>query len=99
LTLPIISDLFSSEKRSNIIAIIYLAVPFGTGLSFVLDSKISEAFGEWQWALRMTPPLSIVGALCIAFLVQEPERGGFDGKVSKEESTNIFNEMVYLIKK
>jgi MFS transporter, Spinster family, sphingosine-1-phosphate transporter len=95
----IIGDLFSSEKRSNILTVFYLAIPFGTGLSFVLGSKISEAFGEWQWALLMTPPLSIVGALCIIFLVQEPERGGFEGKILNENRTNIFNEIVHLFKK
>ncbi len=95
----IIGDLFASKKRSNILTIYYLAIPFGIGLSFILGSKLSEAFGGWQWALRMTPPLSLVGALFIAFLVQEPERGSADGIILNANRTNILNEIIYLIKK
>ena len=95
----IIGDLFASEKRSNILTSFYLAIPFGTGLSFVLGSMLSEAFGGWQWALLMTSPLSIMGALCIILLVQEPERGSVDAKILNANRTNIFNEIVYLIKK
>ena len=102
LAASIIGDLFTNnEKRSKILAIFYLAIPIGSGLSFVLSSKVSELFGDWRWALRMTPLLSLICVILLTFLVKEPQRSSafVSGKISSQKNSSLFKDILFLIKK
>ena len=65
----IISDLFVKDKRSTVLAIFYFAIPVGSGMGYIVGANVAKAFGDWAWALRVTPPLGIVCCLLIVFVV------------------------------
>lgn len=71
----LIADLFVSEMRTRMLAVFFFAIPVGSGLGFVVGSQMANAFGSWQWALRVTPPLGIVCVLLVVFVMKEPSRG------------------------
>ncbi|KAG1714264.1 Protein spinster 1 [Nymphon striatum] len=75
----IISDLFVGKRRSNTLAIFYFAIPVGSGLGYIIGSKVSSALGHWQWSLRVTPALGVVAILLLFFFLKEPNRGASEG--------------------
>lgn len=94
----IIGDLFASEKRTKMLGIFYLAVPVGSGMGYILGSNIAQIFGNWQWALRLTPALGAFCVLLLIFFVQEPKRGGAEGSSHEKSKSNIFEDAIYLCK-
>ena len=40
---------------------------------------MKDAFGAWQWALRVTPALGLLSVAMLSFCVHEPQRGESDG--------------------
>ncbi|XP_074641923.1 protein spinster homolog 1-like [Tubulanus polymorphus] len=75
----IIADLYSKSMRSKMLAIFYIAIPFGSGLGYIAGSQVAELMGEWQWALRVTPGLGLIAVILIVVVVREPERGESEG--------------------
>jgi MFS family permease len=94
----IIGDLFTNELRTKVLAVFYLAVPVGSGLGYIIGSNIASAFGDWRWALRMTPPLGLLCVLLLIFVVKDPTRGGADGQTVEQSETNMWQDIVYLWK-
>lgn len=94
----IIGDLFTNELRTKVLAVFYLAVPVGSGLGYIIGSNIATAFGDWRWALRMTPPLGLLCVLLLIFVVKDPTRGGADGQTVEVSETNMWQDVVYLWK-
>jgi MFS family permease len=97
----LIGDLFTSELRTKMLAFFYIAVPVGSGLGFIVGSNVAHILGEWQWALRVTPPLGAVCILLLVFIVKEPKRGGAEGHSMHEASNNqehFFKDILYLLK-
>ena len=82
------------------LAVFYLAVPVGSGLGYIVGSSISNAFNDWRWAMRFTPPLGFICVLLLTFFVTEPKRGGAEGSVIYEENkASLLKDIVYLFKK
>ncbi|XP_030649482.1 protein spinster homolog 1 [Chanos chanos] len=74
----IIADLFVKEKRTTMLSVFYFAIPVGSGLGYIVGSKVDEAAGDWHWALRVTPALGLVAVLLLLFVVKEPKRGAVE---------------------
>lgn len=53
----------------------------GSGLGYIIGSKVAAVMGGWQWALRVTPVFGVACALLILFVVKEPVRGQNEGAV------------------
>uniref|UniRef100_A0A4W4FZ64 Major facilitator superfamily (MFS) profile domain-containing protein n=1 Tax=Electrophorus electricus TaxID=8005 RepID=A0A4W4FZ64_ELEEL len=49
----IIGDLFIGSQRSIMISFFYIFIPVGSGLGYILGSKIASVTGDWHWALRV----------------------------------------------
>nr|XP_054586876.1 sphingosine-1-phosphate transporter SPNS2 isoform X2 [Nothobranchius furzeri] len=71
----IIGDLFTSNKRTMMISIFYLAIPLGSGLGYILGSGAKDAAKDWHWALRVSPLLGITAGALILLFVPDPKRG------------------------
>uniref|UniRef100_A0A3B4H3Q5 Protein spinster homolog 2-like n=1 Tax=Pundamilia nyererei TaxID=303518 RepID=A0A3B4H3Q5_9CICH len=74
----IIGDLFTSNTRTMMLSVFYLAIPLGSGLGYILGSSAKEAAGDWHWALRVSPVLGITASVLILLLVPDPKRGSAD---------------------
>jgi len=95
----IIGDLFTSETRTKMLGLFYLAVPVGSGLGYILGSNVAKMFNNWQWALRITPPLGLICVVILVLVVEEPKRGGAEGTLIEESTSSIKDDIVYLFKK
>ena len=97
----IIGDLFTNEMRTKMLAVFYLAVPVGSGMGYIVGSNVAEAFNNWKWALRVTPPFGLACVVFLAFCVQEPKRGGAEGDSSSFDTskTSFKEDIIYLITK
>ncbi len=70
----IISDLFPVQKRGQVIAWFYAAIPFGGALGYALGSLVVKLTGDWRWAFYLVvPPGILLGIWCA--LMREPARG------------------------
>lgn len=58
---------------------------------------MAAATSSWNWGLRVTPILSMVSVLLIAFVMRDPPRGLSEG--SRLVSTSWQKDIVYLLKK
>jgi MFS family permease len=68
-----IGDLFPVTKRSRALAFFMLAVPLGTGLSYIVSGPVAQAFG-WRAALWLAAaPVVVLAPLLL--LLKEPRRG------------------------
>ena len=75
-----IGDLFPVSRRSRALAFFMLAVPLGTGLSYMVSGPVAQAFG-WRAALWLAaaPVIVLTPAL---FVLREPQRGAAEGHLS-----------------
>ncbi|KAF7987365.1 hypothetical protein HCN44_003127 [Aphidius gifuensis] len=92
----IISDLFIKDTRSKMLALFYFAIPVGSGLGYITGSKMLKLTGQWQWALRLTPPLGILTILLIYLFVRDPPKGEKEGG-SHVTTTSWSNDIKALI--
>uniref|UniRef100_A0A672RMY9 Protein spinster homolog 1 n=2 Tax=Sinocyclocheilus grahami TaxID=75366 RepID=A0A672RMY9_SINGR len=76
----IIADLFIKETRTNMLSIFYFAIPVGSGLGYIVGSKVNDVAGDWHWALRVTPGLGLLAVFLLFFVVQEPKRGAIEAR-------------------
>ncbi|XP_066483596.1 protein spinster homolog 1 [Tiliqua scincoides] len=74
----IIADLFLGDRRSRMLSIFYFAIPVGSGLGYIVGSKVRDVTGDWHWALRVTPGLGIVAVVLLVTVVREPPRGAVE---------------------
>uniref|UniRef100_UPI00398ED297 protein spinster homolog 1 isoform X2 n=1 Tax=Pristiophorus japonicus TaxID=55135 RepID=UPI00398ED297 len=74
----VIADLFVGDVRSRMLSIFYFAIPVGSGLGYIVGSKVNDITGDWHWALRVTPALGLVAVLLLVFVVPEPPRGAVE---------------------
>ncbi|XP_054167225.1 protein spinster homolog 1-like [Oppia nitens] len=93
----IIADLFAPEVWSKMLGFFYFAIPVGSGFGYIVGSAVAEKTGNWKDALRVTPPLGIVCAFMIYFLVREPQRGESEGIKETQINTSIKKDLKYLI--
>ncbi|KAH0626561.1 hypothetical protein JD844_001619 [Phrynosoma platyrhinos] len=74
----IIADLFVGERRSRMLSIFYFAIPVGSGLGYIVGSKVKDLTDDWHWALRVTPGLGVVALVLLLSVVREPPRGAVE---------------------
>lgn len=75
-----IGDLFPVTRRSRALAFFMLAVPIGTGLSYIVSGPVAQAFG-WRAALWLAaaPVILLAPAL---FTLREPRCGASESHLS-----------------
>ncbi|VDM64803.1 unnamed protein product [Angiostrongylus costaricensis] len=71
----IISDMFYGKARSHMYMLFYLAIPVGSGLGFVVGTKVASLMGAWQWGIRISVIAGIIALVLLVVLVSEPKRG------------------------
>jgi MFS family permease len=78
-----IGDLFPVTRRSRALAFFMLAVPLGTGLSYMVSGPVAQAYG-WRAALWLAaaPVILLAPAL---FALREPRRGAAEHRLSAGE--------------
>ncbi len=75
-----IGDLFPVNQRSRALAFFMLAVPLGTGLSYIVSGPVAQAFG-WRAALWIAAaPVVVLAPLLL--LLKEPRRGASESHLS-----------------
>ncbi|XP_044303789.1 protein spinster homolog 1 isoform X2 [Varanus komodoensis] len=74
----IIADLFVGDRRSRMLSFFYFAIPVGSGLGYIVGSKVKDLTGDWHWALRVTPGLGALVLLLLVTVVREPPRGAVE---------------------
>ncbi|XP_075774054.1 protein spinster homolog 1 isoform X3 [Pelodiscus sinensis] len=74
----IIADLFVGEQRSRMLALFYFAIPVGSGLGYIVGSKVKDLAEDWHWALRVTPALGVLAVVLLVTVLQEPPRGAVE---------------------
>jgi len=75
----IISDLFTKDSRSRVLALFYFAIPVGTGLGYIIGSEVAVHTSDWRWGLRVTPFIGLFAILLIVFFMIDPPRGLAEG--------------------
>ncbi|XP_031416896.1 LOW QUALITY PROTEIN: protein spinster homolog 1 [Clupea harengus] len=76
----IIADLFVKEKRTRMLTVFYFAIPVGSGLGYIVGSRVDNLAGDWHWALRVTPALGLLAVILLIFVVKEPLRGAIEAR-------------------
>jgi MFS family permease len=75
-----IGDLFPVNQRSRALAFFMLAVPLGTGLSYIVSGPVAQVFG-WRAALWIAAAPVVVLAPFL-LLLKEPRRGASESHLS-----------------
>ncbi|XP_022246078.1 protein spinster-like [Limulus polyphemus] len=92
----IIADLFFHSMRSKMLALFYFAIPFGSGLGYIVGSEVANLFGNWKWALRVTPVLGLLSVILTFTTLHDPPRGQADGG-SPLKNTNLKEDVQSII--
>lgn len=105
----VIADLFVADHRSKALSLFYFAIPCGSGLGYIVGSKVSTMFtgiDAWKWALRVTPALGVLAVILVLIAVHEPRRGALETKQDDQvdssspddlsESVALINEHSYI---
>ena len=100
----IISDLFSKDTRSQILALFYFAIPVGTGLGYMVGAEVAAHVDPgtggdddaWRWGLRVTPFMGVIAICCIMFVMVDPPRGESEG--SHLQPADVTRDLVSLAK-
>ena len=83
--IPMIADLFPSNKRSRAMGVFALGLPLGLTLAFFTVGALAQFFGSWRapFVIAMVPGLLIV---VLVFMIREPARGSAEAvHVTQEE--------------
>jgi MFS family permease len=73
----VISDLFPVQKRGQVLAWFYAAIPFGGALGYALGDGMVRMTGDWRHAFyAVVIPGILLGVWCM--LMREPPRGQVD---------------------
>jgi MFS family permease len=78
----IISDLYPVEKRGQVLAWFYAAIPFGGALGYALGEIMTRQTGHWSYAFyAVVPPGIMLGIWCL--FLKEPPRPNLNGNLLK----------------
>lgn len=83
-----LGDLFPPAKRSRVLAVFMLGVPFGGALAFFFSGPVAQAYG-WRAAmvLAAAPALLLVPAL---LTLKEPQRGASETHFAAHARTSVW---------
>ncbi|MBN3318828.1 SPNS1 protein, partial [Atractosteus spatula] len=76
----LIADLFIADRRTRMLSVFYFAIPVGSGLGYIVGSKVNDAAKDWHWSLRVTPGLGLLAVLLLLLVVREPRRGAIEAR-------------------
>lgn len=93
----IISDMFVSNVRSQMLALFYFAIPVGSGLGYIVGSETARIYQSWRCGLRVTPIAGLIAVILILFVMEEPARGDVEG-VSHMKATSWSSDVKELLK-
>jgi MFS family permease len=69
----ILSDLYPVERRGQVLAWFYAAIPFGGALGYALGEIVTQQTGHWSYAFyAVVPPGIALGVWCL--FLKEPPR-------------------------
>jgi MFS family permease len=72
-----LSDLYPVERRGQILAWFYAAIPVGSALGYLIGGVVTGLTGDWRHAFYLVvPPGLLLGVWC--FFMREPPRGQAD---------------------
>lgn len=83
-----LGDLFPPAKRSRVLAVFMLGVPFGGALAFFFSGPVAQAYG-WRAAmvLAAAPALLLVPAL---LTLKEPQRGASETHFAAQARRSVW---------
>jgi len=93
-----IADYFPENKRSTALGIYSLGIPFGIMFGLFAGGWINEIFG-WRLAFFVVGLPGLILAIIFRLTVREPVRGEAEGKIASDNQPEIFETILYLIKK
>lgn len=92
----IIADLYSKARRTQMLALFYFAIPIGSGLGFIVGTQVASYFGDWAYALRVTPLLGVLSVILLILFLDEPERGQCE-EIMPADHSGVWEDMKYLV--
>jgi MFS family permease len=75
----LLSDLFPVERRGQVLALFYMAIPVGSALGYVVGGAVAAVL-NWRWAFWLLTPPGLALAI-LAMRRPEPPRGAADRAV------------------
>ncbi|XP_053207305.1 protein spinster homolog 1-like [Panonychus citri] len=93
----IIGDYFIGTMRTQMLGAFFFAIPVGSGFGYICADLLSRSFGDWKYALRLTPLLGVLSVVLLMLFLEEPPRGEADG-VELMEKSNVKEDLIYLTK-
>ena len=91
----IIADLYSKERRTQMLSLFYFAIPVGSGLGYIVGSFVADYFHDWTYSLRVTPLLGIASVVLLLMFLDEPERGQCE-EVMQMDNSDVWQDLKYL---
>ena len=73
----LISDQFPVSHRGTMLSYLYIAIPVGSALGYILGGMVAESL-TWHWAFFLSVPPGIALGV-MAYCMPEPPRGALDG--------------------
>jgi MFS family permease len=93
----IISDLFPVQKRGQVLAWFYAAIPFGGALGYALGALVVKYLGDWRYAFWLVvPPGILLGIWCA--LMREPARGLADQVKTAPQRKAAWSDYLFLLR-
>ncbi len=89
----LLSDYFSTERRSSALGIYSLGLPIGGFLGILVGGWVAELYG-WRRAFFFVGLPGLVLALLVKISIREPPRGLADGKVPEKTLTPPLGEVL-----
>jgi MFS family permease len=92
-----ISDLYPKERRGQILAWFYAAIPFGGALGYALGDGVLKSTGSWRMAFYLVvAPGLLLGLWC--FLMREPRRGQTERHAVSGRGRERWSDYLILLK-
>ncbi|KAL6744532.1 hypothetical protein Aduo_017455 [Ancylostoma duodenale] len=84
-----IADMSTGRNRSRMLMLFYFAIPFGSGLGFIVGSRVAAITGRWEWGVRVSVILGIICLAMIIFFIDDPERGAAEREKGEMANTLV----------
>ncbi len=92
----LLSDLYPVEKRGQILAWFYMAIPVGSALGYVLGGLVGGTWG-WRWAFYVVVPPGILLGLW-ALSMRQPQAAGAKQRADRPGKRASWPQYVSLLR-